>query len=240
MPIRSGYSFVRWFAWNEVVIAAGFIFPSWMLVTAIVNGWDPIWQFLILVAGGIVQGFLTGFIQWALFARAGMTAPLLPWLAFTTAGTALAWIVVQVPGFLPVETDAPVRLPIVAAGIALALAVPIAGQLWVLKSVTTGAWKYAASAYLGWLVGAAVMGGVLMILAGVTDLKVTITLLIVGALAAVMCASAGTWLGAVGASGQNKPRATKTREASSARAPRTTKPAKRARSTTPAKTPKTT
>ena len=237
MPSKPGYSFVRWFAWNEVVIAAGFIFPSWLLVNAIVSGWDPIWQFLILIIGGVVQGFLTGFVQWALFARAGITPPLLPWLAFTTAGTALAWIVVQVPGFLPVETDAPARVPLVAVGIAVALAVPMIAQWWVLKSITASAWKFAAIAYLGWLIGAGIMGSTLLILAGVTDLKVTIALLIVGAFAAVMCASAGTWLGAVAVSGQTKARTTKSRKMPTTRAPRTAKPAsvKPARSPSPAK-----
>lgn len=202
MQTKPGYSFVTWFAWNEVAIAAGFIFPSWMLVNAIISGWDPVWQFLIVVVGGAIQGFLTGFVQWALFARTGVVPPLLAWLAFMTGGTAIAWIVAQVPGFLPAETDASIRLPLVTVGIALALGLPMVAQWWVLRTVAKRAWKYSLASYLGWLIGAAVMGGVLLVLADVTDIKVTVALLIIGALAAVMCASAGTWIGATVMSGQ--------------------------------------
>lgn len=179
-----------------MVIAAGFIFPSWMLVGAIVNGWDPIWQFLILVVAGGAQGFLLGFAQWALLAKSGITAPLLPWLAFMTGGPALAWIVVQAPGFLPADTAPEVRLPLVVAGIALAFAVVIFAQWWVLKTVVAHAWKFAVVSLLGWFLAAGVMGGVLFILVGVTDVKLTIAVLIVGAVAAVMIAAAGTWLAA--------------------------------------------
>jgi hypothetical protein len=88
----------------------------------------------------------------------------------------------------------------VAAGIAVALGIPLIAQWWVLripaKGASQAAWKYSLIAYVGWLIGAAIMGGVLVILAEVTDIKVTVVLLVVGALVAVMCASAGTWLGA--------------------------------------------
>lgn len=213
MPTKSGYSFITWFSWNEIAIAAGFLFPSWLLVNAIINGWDPVLQFLAVVIGGAIQGFLTGFVQWALFARTAVVPPLVPWLAMMTGGTAIAWVVAQVPGFLPAETDASLRIPLVAVGIAVALGIPMFVQWWVLrmpsKNASKGAWKYASIAYLGWLLGAAIMGGVLVILAGVTDLKVTVVLLVLGALAAVMCASAGTWLGAAVMSGNRitrKPR----------------------------------
>jgi hypothetical protein len=200
MQTKTGYSFITWFSWNEVAIAVGFLFPSWLLVNAIINGWDPVWQFLAVVIGGAIQGFLTGFVQWALFARTAVVPPLLPWLAMMTGGTAIAWVVAQVPGFLPAETDASFRIPLVAAGIAVALGIPMFAQWWVLrmtsKNASKGAWKYASIAYLGWLMGSAIMGGVLVILAGVTDLRVTVVLLVIGAFAAVVSASAGTWLGA--------------------------------------------
>jgi len=209
MQTKPGFSFVTWFAWNEIAIAAGFIFPSWMLVSAIINGWDPVWQFLVVILGGAVQGFLTGFVQWALFARTGVVPPLLAWLAFMAGGTAIAWVVAQIPGFLPAETDAALRLPLVTVGIALAFGVPMVAQWWVLRTVSKAAWKFALISYLGWLLGSAIMGGVLIFLAGVTDIKVTVALLIVGALAAVMCASTGTWLGAMTISGQKIRRGTK-------------------------------
>ena len=237
MPTKPGYSFITWFSWNEIAIAAGFLFPSWMLVNAIISGWDPVWQFFAVVFGGAGQGFLTGFVQWALFARTSVVPPLIPWLAMMTGGTAIAWVVVQVSGFLPAETDATLRIALVAAGIAVALGIPLIAQWWVLrmpsKNSPKSALKFASIAYLGWLIGAAIMGGVLVILAEVTDLKVTVVLLVVGALVAVMCASAGTWLGASRMSGQKIGRPARTSR--SPRMTQSTKPKPKTETKTPTK-----
>lgn len=237
MPTKPGYSFITWFSWNEIAIAAGFLFPSWLLVNAIINGWDPVWQFLAVVIGGAIQGFLTGFVQWALFARTAVVPPLLPWLAMMTGGTAIAWVVAQVPGFLPAEADASLRIPLMVAGIAVALGIPMFAQWWVLrmssKNASKGAWKFASIAYLGWLIGSAILGGVLVILAEVTDLKVTVVLLVVGALVAVMCASAGMWLGATVMSGYKIGR--KPRPGGSPRITQSTKPKPKTVTKTPTK-----
>jgi hypothetical protein len=238
MPTKPGYSFITWFSWNEIAIAAGFLFPSWMLVNAIINGWDPVWQFSAVVIGGAIQGFLTGFVQWALFARTAVVPPLIPWLAMMTGGTAIAWVVAQVPGFLPAEIDASLRIPLVAAGIAVALGIPLIAQWWVLripaKGASQAAWKYSLIACVGWLIGAAIMGGVLVILAEVTDIKVTVVLLVVGALVAVMCASAGTWLGASRMSEQKIGRPART-----SRSPRMTQSTKPSPKSKPKSKPKT-
>ncbi|CAB4575006.1 unannotated protein [freshwater metagenome] len=238
MPTKPGHSFITWFSWNEIAIAAGFLFPSWMLVNAIISGWDPVWQFFAVVIGGAIQGFLTGFVQWALFARTAVVPPLIPWLAMMTGGTAIAWVVAQVPGFLPAETDASLRIPLVAAGIAVALGIPLIAQWWVLripaKGASQAAWKYSLIAYVGWLIGAAIMGGVLVILAEVTDIKVTVVLLVVGALVAVMCASAGTWLGATVMSGQTRGRPSRTSR--SPRMTQSTKPSPKSKPKTKTKT----
>ena len=69
-------------------------------------------------------------------------------------------------------------------------------EWWVLRTVVAHAWKFAIVSLLGWFLAAAVMGGVLFILAGVTDVKLTIALLIAGAVIAVMLAAAGRWLAA--------------------------------------------
>lgn len=238
MPTKPGHSFITWFSWNEIAIAAGFLFPSWMLVNAIISGWDPVWQFFAVVIGGAIQGFLTGFVQWALFARTAVVPPLIPWLAMMTGGTSIAWVVAQVPGFLPAETDASLRIPLVAAGIAVALGIPLIAQWWVLripaKGASQAAWKYSLIAYVGWLIGAAIMGGVLVILAEVTDIKVTVVLLVVGALVAVMCASAGTWLGATVMSGQTRGRPSRTSR--SPRMTQSTKPSPKSKPKTKTKT----
>jgi hypothetical protein len=156
-----------------------------------------------------------------------------------TGGTAIAWVVVQVSGFLPAETDATLRIALVAAGIAVALGIPLIAQWWVLrmpsKNSPKGALKFASIAYLGWLIGAAIMGGVLVILAEVTDLKVTVVLLVVGALVAVMCASAGTWLGASRMSGQKIGRPARTSR--SPRMTQSTKPKPKPKPKTETKTP---
>ena len=195
MPTRRRFSFVSWVAWNEVALAASFLFPSLLLVNAVISGWDPPLQFLSVVAGGAIQGFVMGLTQWGLLTRGGITPPLLPWLGFTISGVAVAWIIGQLPGFLPSATSPNVRLPLVAGVSLLAVTVPMVAQWVVLRHVARSAWAFVGLSWLGWVVGLTAFGAVLVVLARITDLKITIALLVATAFFGVLAVSVMSWFG---------------------------------------------
>ncbi len=190
-------SFVAWVGLGEVTIAASFLFPTLLMVNAIANGWEPVVQYLVVVAGGAAQGFLVAFVWWALLARAGVTAPLLVWLAYLSAGTALSWAVAQIPGFLPRDTIATTITLVEVATVVVALGLPMIAQWVVLRRITPRAVVFAWISFAAWLAGAAIMVGTLSVLTSVTDLKSTIALLVLGAFAAVFAVAIGTWYAAV-------------------------------------------
>lgn len=197
LPTKHRVTFVPWVGVNEVAIAASFLFPSLLMVNAVANGWDPIWQFLVVVVGGVAQGFLVGLILWALLARAGVTPPLLAWLAYVSLGVGLAWAVGQVPSLMPRDTHPSTLTTITIATLVVGLVIPMIAEWLILRRVSPRATIFAAISLGGWLVGAAIMAGTQLVLSSVTDLKTTIALLVLGAFASVFVVAVATWFAGV-------------------------------------------
>ena len=197
LPTKHRVTFVAWVSFNEVAIAASFLFPSLLMVNAVANGWEPIWQFLVVVAGGVAQGFLVGLVQWALLARAGVTPPLLAWVAYISLGVGLAWAIGQIPILLPRDAQPTMLTSLTNATLVVGLAFPMIAEWLVLRRVSRRATVFAAISWAGWLVGAAIMGGTQLVLSSVTDLKTTIGLLVLGAFAGVFVVAVATWFAGV-------------------------------------------
>lgn len=197
LPTKRSASFAAWVGFGEVAIAAGFLFPTLIMVNAIANGWDPITQYLAVVVGGAVQGFLVAFVWWALLARVGVTAPLLAWLTYLSVSTALSWAIVQIPSLVPRDTSPASITVLEITTVVVALVLPMTAQWVILRRVTPRATAFAAISLVAWLLGAAIMAGTLTVLTLVTDLKSTIALLVFGAFVAVFTVAIGTWYAGV-------------------------------------------
>ena len=197
MPTKRRVTFVAWVSLNEVAIAASFLFPSLLMVNAIANGWDPMWQFLVVVSGGVAQGFLVGFIQWALLARAGVPAPLLAWVAYVSVGAGLAWAVGQIPNLLARDAPPTTLVSLTVATLVVGLALPMIAEWLILRRVSPRATIFVSLSFGGWLVGAAVMAATELVLSSVTDLKATIALLVLGAFVSVFAVAVATWYAGV-------------------------------------------
>lgn len=197
LPTKHRVTFVAWVGLNEVAIAASFLFPSLLLVNAIANGWDPIWQFLFVAAGGVAQGFLVGLIQWALLARAGVTPPLLAWVAYVSVGAGLAWAVGQVPNLMPRDTQPATLTSLTIATLVVGLAIPMIAEWLILRRVSPRATIFVAISLGGWLFGAAIMAATQVVLSTVSDLKTTVALLVLGAFVSVFAVAVATWFAGV-------------------------------------------
>lgn len=196
LPTRPSVPFVGWVGFTEVIVAASFLAPTWIAISAVANGWNPLLQFVAIMLAGAIQGFLVAFVHWAFLVRARTVPPLLAWLGLSSMASALAWGVAQLPTLLPRSTPASITTLLTLASIAIALALPNVAQWYALRPVSSRARLFAAVSYAAWLVGAGIMAGTVSILAHVNNLAATIILLIGGAYAGVLVVSVGTWIAA--------------------------------------------
>ncbi len=134
-----------WWWLSFVVLAAsgGFIPPAITLAFSVTEGWEGAGEFALLVAAGLVQGFILGIGEVIALRRGPLRVPVGRWIVVTTVAMGVAWIVALLPGsFGQLDWANPVVLAaMIVAVLVVILIVPLA-QWFILRSRVRDAWRW--------------------------------------------------------------------------------------------------
>jgi hypothetical protein len=139
----------RWILRVTIAETLGFGVAASVAAVVAVSGLDGAPGYLLVVAGGAVEGAMLGAGQWLGMPGSRPSAP--AWVGATAAGAAVAWAIGMLPSTVGFDPSAPAAAPVFVAGAVLLLAsIPVAQWLvlrrrralhWI--PVTMAAWAVA-------------------------------------------------------------------------------------------------
>lgn len=155
-----------WWWLSLVVLAAsaGFIPPAVVTAFAVTEGWDGVSQFGLLIAAGLVQGFVLGIGEVIALRRGPLRVPVGRWIVLTTLAMGVAWLVALLPGtFAQLDLSNPAELAVmIGAVLVVILIVPFA-QWLILRSRVRDAWRWIVIMSISTTLGVgALLAGILL------------------------------------------------------------------------------
>ena len=134
-----------WWWLSFVVLAAsgGFIPPAIAIAFSVTEGWEGVGEFSLLIAAGLVQGFILGIGEVIALRRGPLRVPVGRWIVVTTVAMGVAWIVALLPGsFGQLDWANPAMLVgMIVAVLVVILIVPVF-QWLILRSRVADAWRW--------------------------------------------------------------------------------------------------